>query len=173
MPARCHHLQSHASDRCRSWSVTPSVRPAVTLASTRHDGGGAALRTRVPAPAPDSSARRCPLGNPTAQWAARSRAVPVSVPPDKDDGAPGWGRLCPASRGVDHWPCSRLPWLSMTGIVRGGGERGAMPGGGGGCGGGGRTGGGRRRDAPPPRILFTVRQFFWRLRGSFIGNDGR
>jgi hypothetical protein len=92
-------------------------------------------RAPAPAPAPDSAAQHRPLGDPTARWAARSRAAPASAPPDRDDGAPGWGRLCPASGGVDHWPCSRPPWLSMTGIVQGGGEGGATPGGGGGGGG--------------------------------------
>jgi hypothetical protein len=110
----------------------------------------AAPRTRAPAPVPDSAARRRPPGDPTARWAARSRAAPASAPPDGDDGAPGRGRLCPASGGVDHRPRSRPPWLSTTGIARGGGEGGATPGGWGGGEGGYRPGVGRRRDAVPP-----------------------
>ncbi len=131
----------------------------------------AAPRTRAPAPAPDSAARRRPLGDPTARWAARFRAAPASAPPDGDDGAPGWGRLRPAYGGVDHRPCSRPPWLSMTGIVRGRGEGGATPGVGGGCGGGGRAGGGRRRDAAC--VLVAVRRFLRRGRGNYIGNNRR
>jgi hypothetical protein len=131
----------------------------------------AASRTR--APAPDSAARRRPLGNPTARWAARSRAVPASAPPDGDDGAPRWGRLCLASGSVDHWPRSRLLWLSMAGTVQGGGEGGATPGGGVGGRGGGHTWGGRRCDAATPCILIAVRRFLQRGRGSYIGNDGR
>jgi hypothetical protein len=45
-------------------------------------------KTRAPAPVPNSAARRRPLGDPTARWAARSQAAPASVPPDGDDGAP-------------------------------------------------------------------------------------
>jgi hypothetical protein len=141
-PASRRRLPSHASDRRRSWSVTPGVRPAVTLAySARHDVGGGRAANPRPRPRPNSAARRHPLGDPTARWAARSWAAPASAPPDGDDGAPGWGRLRPASGGVDHRPYSRPPWLSTTGIVRGR-EGGATPGGGGGCGGGGRAGGG-------------------------------
>jgi len=153
-------LPSHASDRCRSWSVTPGVRLAVTLAySARHDGGGSRAlnphpRPRphapAPAPAPDSAARRCPLGDPTARWTARFQAVPARVPPDWDDGAPGWGRLSPASGGVDHQPCIRPPWLSMNGTVWGGGEGGATSGGGEGCGGGGCPGGREASLCSPP-----------------------
>jgi hypothetical protein len=96
-----------------------------------------------------------PMTDPTARWAARTRAAPASMPPDGDDGTPGWGRLRPASGGIDHPPCSRPPWLSMTGIVRGGGDGGAKPGGGGGCGGGGggRAGGGCIAMWPPPASL--------------------
>ncbi len=44
-------LPSHASDRRRSWSVTPGVQLAVTLAySARHNGGGG--RATKPAPPP-------------------------------------------------------------------------------------------------------------------------
>jgi hypothetical protein len=52
-PARRRQLPSHASDRRRSWSVTPGIRPAVTLAySARNDGGGsrAAKPTSPPPP---------------------------------------------------------------------------------------------------------------------------
>jgi hypothetical protein len=112
--------------------------------------GEVAPQTRAPAPAPNSAARRRPLGDPTAWWAARSRAAPASMPPDGDDGAPGWGRLRRASGSIDHRPCSRPPRLSMNGIVQGGGEGGATPGGGGGCGGGGRAGGGGVAMQPPP-----------------------
>jgi hypothetical protein len=90
----------------------------------------AASQTYAPAPAPNSAACCRPLGNPTTWWAARFRALPASAPPDGDDGAPGWGRLQPALGSVGHQPCSRPPWLSMTGIVWGGGEGGAMLGGG-------------------------------------------
>ncbi len=135
----------------------------------------AALQTCAPAPAPtpNSAALRRPHGNPAAQWAARSRAVPASTPPDGDDGTPGWGRLCPASGGIDHRPCSRPPWLGMTGIVWGGGEGGATPGGRGGCGGGGCVGGGRRCNASTPCILVAVRRFLQRGCGSYIRNNGR
>ncbi len=167
----------------------PRLRPAQVLVrdSQRPAGGDAGIfcpaqwwrrprrKTRAPAPAhtPDYSAESRPPGDLTAQWAARSRAEPVSTPPDRDDGAPGWGRLCSASSGVDHWPCSRPPWLSTTGIARGGGTGGATPGGGGGREGGGRAGVGRQHDAAHPRILVAVRRFLRRRHGSFIGNDGR
>ncbi len=122
-------------------------------------------QTCPPAPAPASAAWRRPLGDPAARWAARSRAAPASAPPDGDDGAPGWGRLRPASSSVDHWPCSRPPWLSMTGIVWGGGEGGATPGG------GSRAGGGRCSDAATPCILVAVRRFLRRGHRSYIGNN--
>ncbi len=118
----------------------------------------AAPRTRAPTPTPDSAARHRPFGDPTARWAARSRVAPASAPPDGDDGAPGWRRLRSASGGVDHRPCSRPPWLSMTGIVRGGGEGGATPGGGGGCRPGAAVvrGGGGVAMQPPPRPCRSV-----------------
>jgi hypothetical protein len=167
----------------------PRIQPVQVLVrdSQRPAGGDAGVfcpaqrrwrphrKTRAPAPtpAPDYAAGSCPPGDLTAQWAARSRAAPVSTPLDRDDGAPGWGRLCSASSGVDHRPCSRLPWLSTTGIARGGGVGGATPGGGGGREGGGRAGVGRRCNAAHPRILVTVWQFLRRRHGSFIGNDGQ
>ncbi len=149
----------------------PCLRPAqVVVRDSWHLAGGDAgvfhlerwqQRPRrdicAPAPAPGSAARRCPLGDPTAQqWAASSRVVPACAPPDGDNGAPGQGRLCPASGGVDHQPCSRPPRLSMTGTVRGGGEGGAMPGGGGGGRGSSCAGGERRYDAAPPHVLVAV-----------------
>ncbi len=130
-------------------------------------------RAPAPAPAPNYAAGSRPPGDLTAQWAARSRAAPVSTPPDRDDGALGWGRLCSASSGVDHRPCSRPPWLSTTGIARGGGVGGATPGGGGGREGSGRAGVGRRHDAAHPCILIAVQRFLRRRHGSFIGNNGR
>jgi hypothetical protein len=167
----------------------PRLRPAQVLVrdSQRPAGGDAGVfcpvrwrwrprretRAPSPAPAPDYAAGSRPPGDLTAQWAARSRAAPVSTPPDRDDGTPGWGRLCSASSGVDHRPCSRPPWLSTTGIARGGGVGRATPGGGGGRKGGGRAGVGRRHDASHPRILVAVRRFLRRRHGSFIGNDGR
>ena len=129
--------------------------------------------TPAPAPAPNYAAGSRPPGNLTAQWAARSRAAPVSTPPDRDDGAPGWGRLCSASSGVDHRPCSRPPWLSTTGIAWGGGVGGATPGCGGGREGGGCAGVGRRHDAAHPRVLVAVRRFLRRRHRSFIGNNKR
>jgi hypothetical protein len=163
----------------------PRLRPAhVLVRDSRRPAGGdagvfrpARLRRRprreTPAPSPESAARRRPPSDPTARWAARSRAAPTSAPLDGDDGAPGRGGLCPASGGVDHRPCSRPPWLSTTGIARGGGEGGATPGGGGGGEDGGLAGVGRRCDVPPPRVLVAVRRFLRRGRGSYIGNDGR
>ncbi len=169
----------------------PRLRPAQVLVrdSQRPAGGDAGVvcpaqwrwrprrKTRAPAPAPAPAPNYAsgsrPPGNLTAQWDARSQAAPVSTPPDRDDGVPGWGRLCSASSGVDHWPCSRPPWLSTTGIAQGGGVGGATPGGGGGCKGSGRAWVGRRHDAAHPRVLVAVRQFLRRWHGSFIGNDGR
>jgi hypothetical protein len=50
-PARRQRLPSHTSNRGRSWSVTPDVRPAVMLAySAWHDGSGG--RATKPAPPP-------------------------------------------------------------------------------------------------------------------------
>jgi hypothetical protein len=67
-----------------------------------------------------------------------------------DIGAPGRRRLCFISGGVNCRPCSRLPWLSTTGIVWGEGEGGATQGGMGGGKGGGRSGVGRHCDVVPP-----------------------
>ncbi len=53
MPARHQQLLSHASDHRRSWSVTPGVRLAVTLAYfARHNGGSGRAAKSVPAPPP-------------------------------------------------------------------------------------------------------------------------
>ncbi len=95
------------------------------------------------------------------------------TPPDRDDGAPRWERLCSASSGIDHRPCSRPPWLSMTGIAWGGGVGGATPGGGGGHEGGGRAGMGRRCNAAHPHVLVAVQRFWQRRHGSFVGNNGQ
>jgi hypothetical protein len=165
----------------------PRLRPAQVLVhdSQRPAGGDAGVfrpaqwrqqprrETRAPTPVPVSAAQRRPPGKPTARWAAWSRAAPGSAPPNGDDGTPGQGRLCSASGGIDHRPRSRPPWLSMTGIVRGGGEGGATPGGGGGGKGGGRPRVGRRRDAFSPHVLIAVRRFLRRGQGSYIGNGGR
>ncbi len=137
-------MPSYASDRRRSWSVTSGVRPAVTLAySARHDVGGGRAANPRPRPRPRL---RCLAPPP---WRPH-RTVGRQIPGGAGERAPGWGRLRPASGGVDHRPCSRPPWLGMNGIVRGGGEGGATPGGGGGCGGGGRAGGGGVAMRPPP-----------------------
>jgi hypothetical protein len=91
-PSRCQWLPSHASDQCMSWSMTPGVRPEATLAYYAwHNGGSGHTLT------PNSAAWHCPLGDPTTRWAARYRVVPATTPPDRDNGAPGWGRLCPTS----------------------------------------------------------------------------
>ncbi len=107
--------------RCLACGDAGVFRPARWRGRQRRE-------TRAPTPVPDSAAWRRHPGDPTARWAARSRAAPASAPPDGDNGAPGRGRLCPASGGVDHRPRSRPPWLSTTGIARGGGEGGATPG---------------------------------------------
>jgi hypothetical protein len=50
-PARRRRLPSHASDWRRFWSVTPGIRPAMTVAySTQHNGSGS--RAAKPAPLP-------------------------------------------------------------------------------------------------------------------------
>jgi hypothetical protein len=128
--------------------------------------------TCTPAPVPNSASQCRPLGNPNARWVARSRVAPASAPSDGDNGAPRWRRLCPASGCVDHWPCSRLPWLSTTGTTRGGGEGGAMPGRGEWAGTAVPQGGGRRCNAALPSVLIAVRQFLRRGLGSFIRNNG-
>jgi hypothetical protein len=144
------------------WRIPPGTMAAA-----------AAPQNPRPRPRPQPAAWRRPPGNLTARWADRSRAAPASVPPDGDDGTPGWGRLCPASGSIDHRPRSRPPWLSMTGIARGGGEGGATRGGGGGGKGGGCPGLGRRRDAVPPHVLVAMHGFLRKGRGSYIGNNGR
>jgi hypothetical protein len=142
MPARRRRLPSHASDQRMSWSVTPGIRPAVTLACPAQWRQRPHCKNRAPAPTPDSAAQRHPLGDPTAWWATRSWVAPACMPLDGDDSTPGRGRLRPASGGVDYWPCSRPPRLSTKGTARGGGGGVATPGGEGGRGGGGRVGGG-------------------------------
>ncbi len=120
---------------CRA---TPPTGAHVLVRDSRRPAGGDAgvfrparlrrrlrRKTRILALAPNSTARHRPPSDTTARWAARSRVALASAPLAGDDGAPGRGRLCPASGSVDHWPCSRPPWLSTTG----GGEGGAMPGG--------------------------------------------
>ncbi len=160
-------MPSCASDRRRSWSVTTGVLTAVTLVySAWHDCGGG--RTANPRPRP-----RPRLRYPApAPWQTH-RTVGCQVPGGADKCAPGQGRLCPASSGIDHRPCSRPLWLSTTGLAWGGGVGGAMRVGGGGGKDGGCAGAGRRCDGPPPCVLVAVQRFLRRLRGSFIGNDGR
>jgi hypothetical protein len=166
---------SHYHARKAPAVAEPRLRPVhVLVCDSRHpassDAGifcparlwrGPCHKTCAPAPAPDSAARRRPPSNPTTRWAARSRAALASA------------RLCPASSGVDHRPCSRPPWLRTTVIARGGGEGGAIPGGGGGGKDGGLAGVGRCCDVPPPCILIAVWRFLRRGRGSFIGKDRR
>jgi hypothetical protein len=93
-PARRRRLPSHASDRRRSWSVTPGVRPAVTLAySARHNGGdGRAAKPASPPPPLTSLPSATPLvtpphgGPPGPGW--RRRACPwmgTTAPPDGED----------------------------------------------------------------------------------------
>jgi hypothetical protein len=115
----------------------PCLRPAqVLVCDSRHPASGDAgvfhlarwwrwlhQKTRAPAPAPNSADQRCPFGDSTAWWAARSRVAPGCAPPDGDDGAPGRGRLRPVSGGVDHRPCSRPPQLSTPGTIWGGKEK--------------------------------------------------
>ncbi len=152
MPVRCRWLPSHASDRCRSWSVTPRIRLAVTLAySAQHNGGGGRAVKPAPLPPPPTLLLGAtPLATPLHSGPPGPGQRGQACPPDRDDSAPGRIRLCPASSGVDHRPCSRPPRLSMTGTVRGGGDGGAMLGGREGCRGGGRAGVGRCCEAPPP-----------------------
>ncbi len=107
-----------------SWSVTPGVRPAVTLAySARHDCGGGRVAKPASSPPPPT-----PLPG-AASWRPQ-RTVGRQVPGGAGERAlgrgrrrPGRGRLCPASGSVDHRPCSRPPWLSTRGIARGGRRR--------------------------------------------------
>ncbi len=86
-PARRRRLPSHASDRRRSWSVTPGVRPAVTLAySARHDGGAA-----KPAPPPPSLT---PLPG----------AAPLTTPPHGEPPGPGRRRRARPRTGTTARP---------------------------------------------------------------------
>jgi hypothetical protein len=123
----------------------------------------AAPRNPRPRPCPQL---RCPAPPPSRSHRTVGRKVPAGA----GKRAPGWGRLRPASGGVDHRPCSRPPWLSTTGTALGGGEGGAAPGGGGGC---GCAGGGEASRCAPPRVHIALRRFLRRGHRSFIGNDGR
>jgi hypothetical protein len=99
MPVRHRWLPSHASDRCRSWSVTPIVWPAVTLAySPRHDGGGGRAAKPVPPtlpPPPTLLPGAAPLATPPhggPPGAVRHRQARtqtgMTAPPDGEDFAP-------------------------------------------------------------------------------------
>jgi hypothetical protein len=88
-PARHLPLPSHASDRRRSWSVTPGVLPAVTLAySARHDGGGDCAANPRPRPRPRLS---CPAPPPWRPHCTVGRQVPGGA----GERAPGRGRRRP------------------------------------------------------------------------------
>jgi hypothetical protein len=88
-PARRRHLPSDASDRRRSWSMTPGVRPAVTLVySARHDGGGG--RTANPHPRPHPRLH-CQMPPP---WQLHCM-VGHQVPGGEGKRAPGWGQRRP------------------------------------------------------------------------------
>jgi hypothetical protein len=87
-PARRRRLPSHASDRRRSWSVTPSVWPAVMLASARHNGGGGCAVNPHFRPRPQL---RCLVPPPWQPHCTVGRQVPGS--PGKH--APGQGRRHP------------------------------------------------------------------------------
>ncbi len=88
-PARHQHLPSHASDRCRSWSATPGIWPAVTLAfSARHNGGG----SRAGNPHPRSRPRLCCPALPP--WRPH-RTVGRQVLGNAGEHAPGWERRRP------------------------------------------------------------------------------
>ncbi len=88
-PARRQHLPSHASDRRRSWSVTPGIRPAVMLAySSRHDGGGSHAANPGPRPRPRLC---CPAPPP---WQPH-RTVGRQVPGGTGERAPRRGRRRP------------------------------------------------------------------------------
>jgi hypothetical protein len=95
--ARRRRLPSHASDRRMSWCVTPSVRPAVTLAySARHDGGGGRAAKPAPPPPPLTPLPgAAPLATPPHGGSPgpgrRRRARPwtgTMAPPDGEDFAP-------------------------------------------------------------------------------------
>ncbi len=88
-PARRRRLPSHASDQRRSWSVTPGVRPAVTLAySARHNGGGGRAANPPPRPRPQL---HCPAPPP---WQPH-RTVGRQIPGGAGEHAPGRGRRRP------------------------------------------------------------------------------
>ncbi len=115
--------------------MTPGVRLAVTLAlPPGMMAAAAAPQNPRPRPRPRLS---CPVPPPSRPHRTSGRKIPGGA----GERAPGRGRLCPASSGIDHRPCSRPPWFSTTGTTRGGGEGGATPGIGGSGGGGGGGGG--------------------------------
>jgi hypothetical protein len=96
-PARCRQLPSHASDWRRSLSVTPGVRPAVTLVySTRQNGsGGCATKPTPPPPPPTPLPSAPPLatpphgGPPGPGWRRQARPrTGTTAPPDGEDFAP-------------------------------------------------------------------------------------
>ncbi len=88
-PTRRRRFPSHAFDWRRSWSVTPGVRPAVTLVySARHNGGSSRSANPRPCPRPQL---RCP-GLPPWQ---PHRTVGHQVLGGTGKHAPGWGRWRP------------------------------------------------------------------------------
>jgi hypothetical protein len=105
-PARHRRLPSHASDRRRSWSLSPGVWPAVTLAySTRHNGGGGRAAKPAPPPLPPTQLPgAAPLADPPLIGLQGSglgrRARPrtgTTAPPDGEDFA-----LHPAALIIGH-----------------------------------------------------------------------
>ncbi len=85
-PARRQRLLSHASDRRRSWSVTPGIQPALTLAySIRHNDGGGRAANLPPHPRPQLC---CPAPPP---WQPH-RMVDLQVPGGTGESAPRWGQ---------------------------------------------------------------------------------
>ncbi len=90
-PMRHWCLPSQASYRCRSWSVTPGVRPAVTLVYSSQNNGGSGHATKPmplpPPPPPTPLTETAPLAN-----------SPHGGPPgpgQRGKRAPGQGRWCP------------------------------------------------------------------------------
>ncbi len=95
--ARCQRLPSHASDQRMSWSVTPSIQPAVMLAySARHDCSGGRAAKPVPPPPPPTSL---------------TVATPLATPPHSGPSGPGrhrrahpWTRTTATMDGEDFDP---------------------------------------------------------------------
>jgi hypothetical protein len=98
-PTRHRWLPSYAYDWCRSWSVTPSIRPAVMLAysARRNGGGGHAAKPAPPPPPPPPTLLpgATPLatpphgGPPGPGWRRRARPrTGTTAPPDREDFAP-------------------------------------------------------------------------------------